>query len=81
MKNKITRLSYIITILSKGNCLKTPFLVKELNVSQKIIQTDFKEYILLMFDNLLYIVVAMISTKELADIVIENYSVSMKILV
>lgn len=34
-----------------------------------------------MFDNLLYIVVAIISTKELADIVIENYSVSMKILV
>jgi len=51
VKNRIKRLSYIITLLSKGYCIKTPIISKELKVSQKIIQTDFKEYILPLFGN------------------------------
>ncbi len=51
MKNRIKRLSHIITLLSKGLHVKTPSLAKELKVSQKIIQTDFKEYILPLFDD------------------------------
>ena len=51
MKSRIKRLSYILTFLAKGTCIKTPTLSKELKVSQKIIQTDFKEYILPLFDD------------------------------
>ena len=40
MKRRIKRLSYIITLLAKGSCIKTPTLSRELKASQKIIQTD-----------------------------------------
>jgi len=37
--------------LSKGDKLSTPKLSKEFKVTNKIIQTDFKEYLLPLFDN------------------------------
>ena len=41
--NKINRLSSALLLLSKGQELSTPTLVKRFNVTKKIIQTDFKE--------------------------------------
>jgi len=49
--NRIDRLSAILTLLSQGNKLITPQLSKQFNVTNKIIQTDFKEYILPIFDD------------------------------
>jgi predicted DNA-binding transcriptional regulator YafY len=51
MKNRIERLSEILTSLSKGNFLSTPLLAKQFNTSKKIIQSDFKEYLLPLFDD------------------------------
>lgn len=47
--NRISRISTILTLLSKGNELSTPNLVNRFKISKKIIQTDFKEYILPLF--------------------------------
>ncbi len=49
--NRIDRLSVILTLLSQGNKLTTPQLSKQFDVTNKIIQTDFKEYILPIFDD------------------------------
>jgi len=50
-KNRIDRLTAILTQLSQGNKLSTPQLSEQYNVTTKIIQTDFKEYILPIFDD------------------------------
>lgn len=50
-KNRINRLTSILTQLSDGHNLSTPKLAKEFEVTNKIIQTDFKEYLLPLFDN------------------------------
>jgi len=46
---RINRLSQILELLSKGYELSTPSLVERFGVTKKIIQTDFKEYILPLF--------------------------------
>jgi predicted DNA-binding transcriptional regulator YafY len=48
-ENRINRLSLILELLNKGYELSTPSLVERFGVSKKIIQTDFKEYILPLF--------------------------------
>lgn len=48
-ENRINRLSIILELLSKGYELSTPSLVERFGVTKKIIQTDFKEYILPLF--------------------------------
>ena len=50
--NRINRLSSTLTLLSKGQELSTPSLVERFNVTKKIIQTDFKEYLLPLFRSL-----------------------------
>jgi len=50
-KNRIKRLSAILELLNKGNILSTPYLAKKFNTTKKIIQTDFKEYILPLFED------------------------------
>ena len=47
--NRINRLSQILELLNKGYELSTPSLVERFGVTKKIIQTDFKEYILPLF--------------------------------
>ena len=49
--NKITRITFILERLSKGLKLSTPNLVEFFKVSNKIIQTDFKDNILPLFDD------------------------------
>ena len=49
--NRINRLSSTLTLLSKGQELSTPSLVERFGVTKKIIQTDFKEYILPLFND------------------------------
>ena len=46
---RINRLSAILELLNKGYDLSTPNLVERLGVSKKIIQSDFKDYILPLF--------------------------------
>ena len=46
---RINRLSQILELLNKGYELSTPNLVERFGVSKKIIQIDFKEYILPLF--------------------------------
>ena len=46
---RINRLSPILELLNKGYELSTPNLVERLGVSKKIIQGDFKDYILPLF--------------------------------
>ena len=48
---RINRLSQILELLNKGYELSTPNLVERFGVSKKIIQIDFKEYILPLFVN------------------------------
>ncbi|WP_080950529.1 helix-turn-helix transcriptional regulator [Aliarcobacter butzleri] len=48
-ENRLNRLSTILELLSKGYDLSTPSLVERFGVSKKIIQTDFKEYLLPLF--------------------------------
>jgi predicted DNA-binding transcriptional regulator YafY len=49
--NRLNRLSQILTLLSKGYKLSTPKLSEQFKVTNKIIQTDFKEYLLTLFDD------------------------------
>ncbi len=49
--NKSKRLSHILTLLSSGAKLSTPELVDALNLTKRIIQLDFKEYLIPLFDN------------------------------
>ena len=50
-QNRIKRLSQILTSLSKGDNLSTPNLVKKFNTTKKIIQTDFKDFLLPLFSD------------------------------
>jgi predicted DNA-binding transcriptional regulator YafY len=50
-ENKITRITFILERLSKGLKLATPNLVEFFKVSNKIVQTDFKDNILPLFDD------------------------------
>jgi len=52
--NRLERLAYLLTELSKGTRLSTPLLVEKLNLSKKIIQTDFNTYILPHVDAVYY---------------------------
>ena len=54
MKNRTERLSYLITILSKGLHVNTLTISKKLGVTQKIIQTDFNNYLLPYFTDIYY---------------------------
>jgi len=54
MKNRTKRLAHIITLLSKGLHVNTPNISKELGVSQKIIQTDFNNFLLPCFADIYY---------------------------
>lgn len=49
--NRIERLSSILSLISSGLKLSTPNLVLKFNVTTKIIQTDFKEYLIPLFDD------------------------------
>lgn len=49
--NRIERLSSILSLLHSGIKLSTPTLVQKFNVSSKIIQTDFKEYLIPLFND------------------------------
>ena len=49
--NRINRLSSTLVLLSKGYDLSTPELVERFGVTKKIIQTDFKEYLLPLFSD------------------------------
>lgn len=49
LTNRIKRLSSILTLLSKGYSLSTPDVAERFGVSKKIIQTDFKDYIIPLF--------------------------------
>jgi len=54
-QNRIQRLSKILTSLSKGEDASTPNLIERFKTTKKIIQTDFKEYLLPLFnDNKIY---------------------------
>jgi len=44
-------LTFIIELLSKGHSLSTPYLVQKFRVSKKIVQTDFKEYLIPLFED------------------------------
>lgn len=50
-QNRIARLTLIIELLSKGHSLSTPYLVTKFGVTKKIVQTDFKEYLLPLFED------------------------------
>ena len=50
-KTRTNRLSSILTLLSQGYSLSTPKLSEQFEVTNKIIQTDFKEYLLPLFDD------------------------------
>ena len=50
-ENRIVRLTLMIELLSKGNFLSTPYLVQKFGVTKKIVQTDFKEYLLPLFSD------------------------------
>lgn len=49
--NRPKRLSHILTLLSSGAKLSTPELADTLNLSKRIIQLDFKEYLIPLFDD------------------------------
>ena len=51
LNNRIKRIKAILDLLNQGLNLSTPKLVERFGVSKKIIQTDFKEYILPLFPN------------------------------
>ncbi|MDD3056601.1 MAG: WYL domain-containing protein [Aliarcobacter sp.] len=55
LTNRIKRLSSLIVLLSKGQKLSTPDVVNRFGVSKKVIQTDFKDYLIpLFFDNKIF---------------------------
>lgn len=51
MQNRIERISHILTLLSKGYGLSTPKLVDKFKITKRIIQIDFKEYILPLYSD------------------------------
>lgn len=50
-KNRIARLTLIMELLSKGHALSTPYLVQKFGVTKKIVQTDFKEYLIPLYED------------------------------
>lgn len=55
LTNRIKRLSSLIVLLSKGHKLSTPDVVNRFGVSKKVIQTDFKDYLIPLFcDNKIF---------------------------
>jgi len=52
--NRLERLTYLLEQLSKGVALSTPHLVTQLDISKKIIQTDFNTYILPFVESVNY---------------------------
>lgn len=51
MKNRISRISYILTELSKSNKLFTQKLAVQFETSVRVMQLDFKEYIIPLFND------------------------------
>ena len=51
LNNRIKRIKAILDLLNQGLNLSTPKLVERFGVNKKIIQTDFKEFILPLFPN------------------------------
>ena len=51
LNNRIKRIKAILDLLNQGLNLSTPKLVERFGVSKKIIQTDFKDFILPLFPN------------------------------
>lgn len=49
--NRSKRLSHILTLLSSGAKLSTPELADALNLTKRIIQLDFKEYLIPLFED------------------------------
>lgn len=49
--NRIERLAFILENLSKGNAISAPSLAEQLNTTKKIVQTDFKSYLLPLFED------------------------------
>ena len=49
--NRLERLSSILSLLTLGYSLSTPKLSEQFGVTSKTIQTDFKEYLFLLFDD------------------------------
>lgn len=49
LTNRIERLSSLLILLSQGYKLSTPEVSKRLGVSKKVIQTDFKDYLIPLF--------------------------------
>lgn len=50
-ENRLSRLKTIITMLSSGVKCSTPNLAEKFNVSKKVIQSDFKDYLIPVFKN------------------------------
>lgn len=51
LNNRIKKIKAILDLLNQGLNLSTPKLVERFGVSKKIIQTDFKDFILPLFPN------------------------------
>lgn len=49
--NRSKRLSYLLTLISSGAKLSTPELADALNLTKRIIQLDFKEYLIPLFED------------------------------
>ena len=53
-ENRLNRLSYILTQLSRGEQLSTHKLADYFKSTTRIVQLDFKEYIIPLFDGIIY---------------------------
>lgn len=51
LNNRVERIKAILDLLNQGYNLSTPSLVERFNISKKIIQTDFKDFILPLLPN------------------------------
>ncbi len=51
LNNRVERIKSILDLLNQGYNLSTPSLVERFNISKKIIQTDFKDFILPLLPN------------------------------
>lgn len=51
LNNRVERIKAILDLLNQGYDLSTPSLVERFNISKKIIQTDFKDFILPLLPN------------------------------
>lgn len=64
--NRIKRLTHTLQLLSKGNGVSTPALVEFFGegVTKKMVQTDFKEYLLPLFDAEELAIISIIKNKS-----------------